>query len=266
VTVNYVTDSGVDHENHDIVIEMRVSIILLVSMMATSYWPALAAEPNSMDQICRVIPKPLSVRNADGMYRLTDNVTIHVGSETLLDTGRYLAELLAPALGSSDSEIREVFSNRRHHAQLDASRRDLGDESYMLVCTPHGVTITGVQAAGVFYGVQTLRQLLPVEIESHTRVEGIAWTVPCMTIEDRPRFKWRGYLIDPARNFRTKDELKRYIDLLALQKMNIFQLHLTDDQGWRMEIKKYPKLVEVGSQLPDFAGQKAKDGSIRKRT
>ena len=80
------------------------------------------------------------------------------------------------------------------------------------------MTIAAPTPAGVFHGIQTLRQLLPVRIESRQLVEGVAWKVPCLAIDDQPRFKWRGYLIDPARNFRTKEELKRYIDLLALQK------------------------------------------------
>jgi len=102
--------------------------------------------------------------------------------------------------------------------------------------------------AGAFYGTQTLRQLLPPQIFSTEPAAGsVAWTIPCLKIEDTPRFAWRGLMIDPARRFVSKAELMKFIDLLALHKMNTMQLHLTDDQGWRIEIKKYPKLTAVGS-------------------
>ena len=192
---------------------------------------------------CNVIPKPLKVQQGEGMYTLTGKTVISVKPSTMemKAIGQYLSDLLVPATGVKLDVKSPWFSKSSGIVlTLDASQRDLGEEGYRLVCTLKGVTITAARPAGVFYGVQTLRQLLPVEVERRQKVEGVAWTVPCVSIEDQPRFKWRGYLIDPARNFRTKEELKRYIDLLALHKLNILQLHLTDDQGWRIEIKRYP--------------------------
>jgi hexosaminidase len=116
-----------------------------------------------------------------------------------------------------------------------------------LEVTPAVVTITAASSAGVFYAFQTLRQLLPGEIFSPAVVAGVRWAIPCVTIEDYPRFKWRGLMLDSSRYFMPKAFIKKFIDALALHKMNIFHWHLTDDQGWRLEIKKYPKLTEVGA-------------------
>ncbi len=100
---------------------------------------------------------------------------------------------------------------------------------------------------GLFYGVQTLRQLLPPAVFSAAPVDGQKWTVPAVSIEDAPRFAWRGMMLDPCRHFIPKEFIKKFIDTIAVQKMNHLHLHLTDDQGWRIEIKKYPKLTEVGA-------------------
>lgn len=219
-------------------------VIILVGLITGS---AIAAE------VVKVIPRPANVKSADGVFTLTGETIIVAGSPELTGMARYLADLLAPATGLKLAVQSAGPAEAGIVLRLDAAANRLGDEGYTLVCSPKGVTITGARPAGVFYGVQTLRQLLPVEVEQRGKVEGVAWTVPCVSIEDRPRFKWRGYLLDPARHFRPKEEIKRYIDLLAFQKLNVLQLHLTDDQGWRVEIKKYPKLVEVGSRVPNHS-------------
>ena len=99
----------------------------------------------------------------------------------------------------------------------------------------------------MFYGTQTLRQLFPPDILREARIPGIRWDAPAVHIEDRPRFPWRGMHLDVGRHFMPKEFVKKYIDLLALHKMNRFHWHLTDDQGWRLEIKQYPKLTEVAA-------------------
>ncbi|MEV6103993.1 beta-N-acetylhexosaminidase [Streptomyces sp. NPDC051940] len=123
----------------------------------------------------------------------------------------------------------------------------LGEEAYRLSVTADGVRITGGDGAGAFYGVQSLRQLLPPRVYRRATVKHDPWLVPCAEIEDRPRFGWRGCLLDVARHFLPKDDVLRLIDLLALHKLNVLHLHLTDDQGWRIEIRRYPLLTEVGS-------------------
>lgn len=125
---------------------------------------------------------------------------------------------------------------------------ELGGEGYKLSCGAGGVAIRGAAAAGVFYGLQSLRQLLPPDVEqSKLRTQNGKLTAPAAEIVDRPRFGWRGSLLDVSRHFATVAEVKRYIDLMALHKLNVFHWHLVDDQGWRIEIKKYPKLTEVGA-------------------
>lgn len=127
----------------------------------------------------------------------------------------------------------------------------LGKEGYHLNITLDNITVTAPGVPGLFYGAQTLRQLLPSQVESLTHVNGTEWTAPCVTISDTPRFAWRGYMQDVSRTFYSMDVLKKYMDVMSLYKMNVLHLHLTDDQGWRIEIKKYPKLTS--SQTTVFA-------------
>jgi len=135
-----------------------------------------------------------------------------------------------------------------------------------------GVTITANRPAGLFYGMQTLTQLLTKEIESKTAATG-TWTLPAVNITDYPRFGWRGIMLDVSRHFFPKEDVKRYIDNMARYKYNTFHWHLTDDQGWRIEIKSLPKLTEVGAfRVPRFGkwgqldapkeGEKATDGGF----
>ncbi|OIH95259.1 hypothetical protein BIU90_03615 [Curtobacterium sp. MCBA15_001] len=120
-------------------------------------------------------------------------------------------------------------------------------EAFRLVVTPEGVQVTGGAAAGVFYGVQALLQLLPADVYRSGRVGTGPWTVPAQTVEDAPAFAWRGVMLDVVRHFRTTAEVLRVIDQLAAHRINTLHFHLTDDQGWRIEIQKYPRLTEVGS-------------------
>ncbi len=124
----------------------------------------------------------------------------------------------------------------------------LGKEGYRLTVTATGVIIEAPEPAGVFYGIQSLRQLFPAAIENRHVVQGIEWSLPAQVITDRPRFAWRGFMLDEGRHFQGMDTVLKTLDLMALQKMNVFHWHLTEDQGWRIEIRKYPRLTEVGSR------------------
>ncbi len=132
--------------------------------------------------------------------------------------------------------------------RLGGDAATLGDEGYNLTVTPDSVRLVANTPAGLFRGVQTIRQLLPTAIESEIGVDRSAWTIPAVSITDRPRFAWRGAMLDVSRHFFTVREVKEYIDLLALYKINMFHLHLSDEQGWRIQINSRPKLTEVGSQ------------------
>lgn len=136
----------------------------------------------------------------------------------------------------------------------------MGNEGYSLAVTPDAVVIRASQVAGLFYASQTLRQLLPPEIESRKEVSGVPWVAPAVTILDQPRFRWRGLMLDVGRHIFPVDFIKRYIDLMAMHKMNVFHWHLTEDQGWRVEIKKYPRLTEIGSRraATPLPGQRGK--------
>jgi hexosaminidase len=196
-----------------------------------------------------VIPRPSEMTTGRGVFRLTARTTI-VADRGDSMVARRLARDLAPATGftlpvqvgssAPTSGSRIVF---RRTAARDTS---LGAEGYRLDVKPGVVTITSATPAGAFYATQTIRQLLPPAIFREATVSGASWTLPAVTIVDRPRFSWRGMHLDVSRHFMPKEFVKKYIDLLALHKMNSFHWHLTDDQGWRIEIKKYPRLTEVG--------------------
>lgn len=129
----------------------------------------------------------------------------------------------------------------------NASLASLGTEGYELIVATNGVVIRAPTPAGLFYGVQSLLQLLPPEIYSPLPVSGVAWTTPCVYIQDAPRFPWRGWMLDSVRHFFTKDEVKQMIDAMTMHKLNTLHWHLDDDSGWRVEIKKWPLLTQVGA-------------------
>jgi len=131
---------------------------------------------------------------------------------------------------------------------LDTNLQEkLGPEGYKLSVNINYIGITAATPAGLFYGSQTLLQLLPPEIFSASKVKHHAWTAPCAEITDSPRFVWRGFMLDVSRHFFSVPEVKQVLDLMALYKLNTFHWHLVDDQGWRIEIKQYPKLTSVGA-------------------
>jgi hexosaminidase len=194
-----------------------------------------------------VLPQPEHITYNEGSFSLTRETVIATDQQTHA-LGLLLAEYLAPALGFTlEVQMDEPAKGPAIVLSINTELTRLGKEGYILTSTPERATISGLAPAGVFYGTQTLRQLLPVEIFSSTPVNR-TWEIPAVAIEDAPRFPWRGAMLDPSRHFFPKQEILKMIDLLALHKMNILHLHLTDDQGWRIEIKKYPRLTEVGSQ------------------
>jgi hexosaminidase len=199
------------------------------------------------DSSLSVIPQPVRLDRNPGAFVLTARAVITTDA-AMRDVGYALADYVLPATGyrlpvrGSAGGAAPVISIR-----TDSALARLGDEAYRLVVTPSRVTIRAFKPAGAFYAVQTLRQLLPVEIFRQARVAAVTWSIPAVTIEDYPRFAWRGAHLDVARHFMPKEFVRKYIDLLALHKLNRFHWHLTDDQGWRIEILKYPRLTQVGA-------------------
>ena len=193
-----------------------------------------------------LLPRPATLSLGAGTFSLTRDTVIVADQQTRM-IGTWLADTLAPALGFTLEVLSENPSQKPAlRLALNAELAHLGKEGYTLKVSQEAVEIQALAPVGVFYGAQTLRQILPTEIFSATPVQR-AWQVPELAIEDTPRFPWRGVMLDPARHLFPKQEILKFIDLLALHKMNILHLHLTDDQGWRIEIKQYPRLTEVGA-------------------
>ncbi|MBG6237008.1 hexosaminidase [Pedobacter sp. CAN_A7] len=194
-----------------------------------------------------IIPEPVSISKSSGHFVLPENITIQAGPEmkAVVD---HLQEKLSAATGYFVSSSNTPASKPTIRLVLNSKvNTQIGNEGYQLSVTPGLIVIKANQAAGLFYGVQTLIQLFPKEIESAEVMKDIEWKAPCVEITDYPRVGWRGLMFDVARHFFTKDEVKQYIDAMVRYKYNVLHLHLTDDEGWRIEIKGLPKLTEVGA-------------------
>ncbi|WP_329163459.1 beta-N-acetylhexosaminidase [Streptomyces sp. NBC_01717] len=192
-----------------------------------------------------LIPAPVSVGDQGRCGFLMDRGTTITGQDGTESTERWLRSTLGAAFGLSLPPGDEGKDNTIL-LRIDPA---LEPEGYRLSTgTGQSVVITGGSPAGVFWGAQTLRQLLGPEAFRRAPVsDGVPARIPFADIEDRPRFSWRGMMLDVSRHFLPKDDVLRYLDLLAAHKLNVFHFHLTDDQGWRVEIKRYPRLTEVGS-------------------
>lgn len=195
----------------------------------------------------QIIPQPVSSRLLDGRFVFSP-ATVIVASGPAAAIGQALARQLAPSTGwELPVRATRPLQGGAIQFRLDPRLKRLGKEGYRLEIAPNRVTILALEPAGLFYATQTLLQLLPADIFRQAQVTGREWAIPCARIEDYPRFAWRGAMLDCARHFLPRSAIKKFIDLLALHKMNSLHLHLTDDQGWRIEIKKYPRLTEVGA-------------------
>ena len=195
-----------------------------------------------------IIPEPVSVKRIAGEFVLPQNVLIEAPSTSeMKEVTRFLKERLSVAAGRSVT-VQAAAPSASIKLLLNKNE-DLiiGKEGYHLSVLQNGINIKANTPAGLYYGVQTLLQLLPKEIESATPIANVLWAVPAVEITDYPRFGWRGLMFDVARHFFTKEDVKLYIDNMVRYKYNLLHLHLTDDEGWRIEIKGLPKLTEVGA-------------------
>jgi hexosaminidase len=210
-----------------------------------------APAPQPSVQVPRVIPAPTSLAmNGGTPFTITRETAISVeGGADAARIGEMLAALLRPSTGFPlvVSSAPGAPGARGIRLVLTSDRPTRNAESYDLTVSSDSVRLVAGTAAGLFYGVQTLRQLLPFEVESHMTLSRRVWAIPAVTISDEPRFAWRGAMLDVARHFFTVREVEQFIDLLALYKMNVLHLHLADDQGWRIAIESRPKLTEIGA-------------------
>lgn len=209
----------------------------------------MAAEPLPL------IPQPRSVEQASGTFNLPATVRITAPAD-LKSEAAYLGTRLKSGLG--------------HPVALDpagdvrlAIGSGLPPEGYRLKITDRGALIEGADSSGVFYGVQTLLQLMPAEVYGDSG-KTLPAAIPCVTIEDSPDRAWRGLMLDSARHFMPKEFVLKLLDLMAMHKMNRFHWHLVDSEGWRLEIKKYPKLTQVGQDAPaTYPSENPEDTSIK---
>ena len=224
---------------------LRVLIGVMLAMSLICSAVGLTAEPAS------VVPKPTRLERRDGTFQLRPETKILVpqDAQSLRPIAAYLAEqvrsrtgvLLGVAAGSGESSGTSLVLS------LAPGNRQFGEEGYELTASPTRVSLCAARPAGVFYGVQTLLQLLVRQEPAAPPSSAAPWALACVRIEDRPRFTWRAMHLDVARHFFDKQFVKRYIDYLSAYKINVFHLYLTDDQGWRIEIKRYPRLAEVSA-------------------
>jgi alpha-L-fucosidase len=223
---------------------MKSKIVIVAALLALIEVVAGAAESNAP----AIIPAPQKLETRAGAFSVTRTTRIVTDAAS-----RETAALLAAPMRVSTGFPLPIETAGSGEAPKGAivlttqgAKSSLGAEGYELTVSPDAVVMRAPDQAGLLYGAQTLLQLLPPEIFA-TAATTATWSVPAVQIEDQPRFKWRGFMLDVSRHFFTKDDVKRTLDLMALHKLNTFHWHLVDDHGWRIEIKKYPKLTEVGA-------------------
>ncbi|HEX6227213.1 MAG TPA: beta-N-acetylhexosaminidase [Chryseolinea sp.] len=229
-----------------------VALIVLIFLVAACN-DSRSPSPEAKLSFSRVIPKPVSANAGGSAFILTENTTIVTESSSagLADVANYLAENLKAMTGLSVN----VASKEDEGAillTLQGGSSSLGDEGYELQVNEKQVKIIANKPAGVFYGIQTLRQMIA---DKNEKSAGNEWEVATGTITDYPEYAWRGSMLDVARHFFPVEDVKRYIDMLSYYKINILHLHLSDDQGWRIEIKSWPNLTAIGGQSQVGGGE-----------
>ena len=218
-------------------------------LLVASFFSGISLLVLSQTASINIIPIPASVTAKTGSFQLTDKSVILLVS-TDADANR-VAHFLADALNTPTGYKIPVSKSGSGGAiklvLLSSDDKSLGNEGYKLSVTTNEVTVSANKAAGLFYGAQSILQLLPKEIESKTVAKDVSWTMPAVEITDYPRFGWRGLMFDVTRHFFTKQEVKSFIDDMVKYKFNMLHLTLSNDEGWRVEIKALPKLTSVGA-------------------
>lgn len=231
------------------------TIIVIFSLIAV--FSIIACNSTNLSKE-NVIPKPVSMTPTGGSFKLTEKASIYVpgSSEELMKIGQYMADKLKPrtGFGLEVKSTGETPSSGNIYLELNEKDSELGDEGYELTITKKMMKLSALKPAGLFHGIQTIRQLLPAKIESHQLQQG-QWNLATGTIRDYPTYAYRGMMLDVARHFFTVDEVKTLIDQLAYYKFNTFHLHLSDDQGWRIEIKSWPNLTAHGGSTEVGGGE-----------
>jgi hexosaminidase len=222
---------------------MKIEKLFLI-LLSMSYLHFANAQSST------IIPEPFQLTKGNGTYTLPKSIIINAPS-----IAKLLGEEMASKIRTTTGYVIN-FSKSKPTIDLQIINNDnLGAEGYTLDVNEKGIQIKANANAGLFYGWQSVLQLLPANIYASTLQSNINWTLPFVSIVDKPRFAWRGMMLDVSRHFFTKSEVKTYLDDMARYKLNRFHWHLTDDQGWRIEIKALPKLTSVGAWRPERKGK-----------
>ena len=240
-----------NYSKHRILSSLIIVFVLILQLSCNKKPPSdLATES--------IIPKPVSITSTGDYFTLRPATTIYVMGESseILDIGHYLADRLKPATGYN-LNVKSTFEDPGKGSIL-LTKSGVGgnthEESYELIITKKQIRLSAATSEGLFRGVQTIRQLFPAGIEMTGKQEG-PWQVATGTITDYPESLYRGAMLDVARHFFSVDNVRRFIDFLAYYKMNKLHLHLSDDQGWRIEIKSWPNLTLHGGSTQVGGGK-----------
>ena len=206
-----------------------------------------------------ITPTPQSLVQKNGHFTLNSKTSFAIGKNQRADLKKVAAYFQSKILYSTgyNLNIKNSGSSNAISLQIDKSLK-IGNEGYQLTVTPKKVIVKAKTPQGIFYGMQSVMQLLPPQIESETIIDNVAWEIPCVEIKDEPAYGYRGMMLDVCRHFHDVEFVKKQLDIMAMFKMNYFHWHLTDDHLWTIEIKKYPRLAEVGSV------RRNADGSIHR--
>lgn len=239
--------------------------LLFVSLLGI-----LCTISKAQDSLITIVPKPVSAKVLSGTFALTPDAILVYNADSSRSIAQLFKQSIAVSTGfNNDIAHENQFLGKGKFIRFDIlSTRDtvIGNEGYHLEVSPNCIEISANTNGGLFYGMQSLLQLLPPQITSVKKQPNTLWNIPCVVITDYPRFAWRGLMLDVSRHFFPKELVKRYIDNMVKYKYNVFHWHLTDDQGWRIEIKSFPRLTSVGawraprmgewwSQSPQYDGE-----------
>ena len=225
------------------------AIFLLFQSNFTNPQVVAAVETNVEDKTLpiNIIPMPASVEAKSGVFTIDKNTVfvVPIGADDVNVALKYLNDKLNNSAGFALAS--SSIKADKNAISVELTSDITNSEGYELSVTKSGISIKAQTANGVFYAMQSIRQTLPVAIENQQVTKNIALEVPCCEIKDAPRYAYRGLHLDVCRHFFDVAFVKKYIDIMAMQKFNRFHWHLTDDQGWRIEIKKYPKLTQIAA-------------------
>ena len=201
-----------------------------------------------------IIPVPVEMELSEQEdFILNKSTVIVADGELQREVAEFFAAKIAKSTGFDLKIVSEAPATNFILLEINPEM-EIKEEGYTLDVTPENVVVSAKERSGLFYGMATVMQLLPAEIESLSKVRGIEWAIPAVKIADYPRFSYRGLHLDPCRHFMTVEDVKKHLDLMSMFKFNIMHFHLTEDQGWRIEIKKYPLLTELGSKRVEGEG------------